>query len=88
MTAGRLFSSDPLFCSAIVSLLVRLLIISHNLILKKYKMRPEGLEPPTPSSEGWRSIQLSYGRIYSRNYGRLNHTQDITIISKNLFRLI
>ena len=24
---------------------------------------PEGLEPPTPSLEGWCSIQLSYGQI-------------------------
>ncbi len=24
--------------------------------------RPEGLEPPTPSFEGWCSVQLSYGR--------------------------
>ena len=24
---------------------------------------PEGLEPPTPSLEGWCSIQLSYGQL-------------------------
>jgi hypothetical protein len=24
---------------------------------------PEGLEPPTPSLEGWCSIQLSYGQM-------------------------
>src|SRR5262249_15545824 len=26
-------------------------------------VRPEGLEPPTTSSEDWCSIQLSYGRV-------------------------
>lgn len=26
---------------------------------------PEGLEPPTPSLEGWCSIQLSYGQCAS-----------------------
>ena|SRR5580765_5448192 len=27
---------------------------------------PEGLEPPTPSLEGWCSIQLSYGQLGRR----------------------
>ena len=30
---------------------------------------PEGLEPPTPSLEGWCSIQLSYGQTTSRILG-------------------
>jgi hypothetical protein len=33
---------------------------------------PEGLEPPTPSLEGWCSIQLSYGQqgVFNKRGGR------------------
>ena len=38
-------------------------------------MRAEGFEPPTPSSEDWCSIQLSYARITERR----NHNANIDV---------
>ncbi len=32
-------------------------------------VRPTGIEPVTPSLEGWCSIRLSYGRVLSQSNG-------------------
>ena len=49
--------------------------------------RPAGIEPATPSLEGWCSIRLSYGRKKEGGAGERNRTSDLRVTSALLYQL-
>lgn len=48
--------------------------------------RPRGFEPPTSTSGGWRSIQLSYGRIVAWILSSCVPTETVELAVTDRFR--